>query len=595
MGRHPYMADRLPYEVPSELLDFRRALVHIWRHINLPDPNRVQIDIADFMQQQNPRKMVQGFRGVAKSWIACAYSAWRLLLDPYISVMIVSSGADFAKLNSGQVKRIIMDVPFFDVLMPGPDHRRSVELFDVGPAPVNGRDPSVMCKGITGQITGNRANIIIPDDIETAKNSMSQAQRDNNRHLWEDFTYILKPLENTEILALGTPHNEDSIYNGLADQGYKIRLWPAQYGFNVDAYDGQVSPMLVADREKDPHLAEGGVHGLGAPTNPERFDDARLRIMAGDEGGGRSSWLMQMMLDVRAGIKDRHPLKVSDLIIYDCDPKLAPEIIIWGSRDEFKDLPNMSILGDRLHPAQKVDGQMLPYTRAVMWVDPSGRGEDETTYCVLKELYGRLFLIALGGFSGGYQEESVLIPLAQIASSYGVDTLRYEDNFGDGMFGHLLAPVMIKHAKNVHFHAEESGIRTPNTSKERRIIDTLEPVMNTHRLVVSPEVIRRDYEEAQKRGKNGHYTSLIYQMTRITSTRGCIKHDDRIDVLYLAVNDLEMQLNQDAERSMRVRQSIEDQKEWDEFMHPSQGRTMWLGQAPKQNRPEWGIFSVPSR
>jgi hypothetical protein len=36
-----------------------------------------------------------------------------------------------------------------------------------------------------------------------------------------------------------------------------------------------------------------------------------------------------------------------------------------------------------------------------MFIDPSGRGKDETSYAAVKLLHGRLFLVAGGGYLGG--------------------------------------------------------------------------------------------------------------------------------------------------------------------------------------------------
>jgi hypothetical protein len=70
-----------------------------------------------------------------------------------------------------------------------------------------------------------------------------------------------------------------------------------------------------------------------------------------------------------------------------------------------------------------------------------------------------------------------------------------------------------------------------HTQKERRIIDTLEPVLNRHRLVVDKDLIENDIRSASDTPTH----SLVYQMTRLTKDRGALKHDDYIDVLAIAV------------------------------------------------------------
>ena len=66
--------------------------------------------------------------------------------------------------------------------------------------------------------------------------------------------------------------------------------------------------------------------------------------------------------------------------------------------------------------------------------------------------------------------------------------------------------------------------------------DTLEPVMNRHRLVIDPRVIEKDYRSIQRYDADVRRSkSLIYQMSRLTRDKGCLRHDDRLDALSMAV------------------------------------------------------------
>ena len=68
--------------LPKKLQDFRYFLIVTWRHLNLPDPTPVQLDIAEYLQYGARRKIIQGFRGVGKSWITSTYVVWRLRINP---------------------------------------------------------------------------------------------------------------------------------------------------------------------------------------------------------------------------------------------------------------------------------------------------------------------------------------------------------------------------------------------------------------------------------------------------------------------------------------------------------------------------------
>ena len=66
------------------------------------------------------------------------------------------------------------------------------------------------------------------------------------------------------------------------------------------------------------------------------------------------------------------------------------------------------------------------------------------------------------------------------------------------------------------------------------MIDTCEPVMNQHRLIVDRRVIEKDFADTQdacKTSENGFAYSLFYQLTHVTKERGALVHDDRADAL----------------------------------------------------------------
>ena len=96
------------------------------------------------------------------------------------------------------------------------------------------------------------------------------------------------------------------------------------------------------------------------------------------------------------------------------------------------------------------------------------------------------------------------------------------------------------------------------TQKEARIIDTLEPVMNQHRLIVARKVIQKDHETSALRGldPNDPKYGLFYQITRLTQEKGSLIQDDRLDALAGAVQwfQIHMAINTDkASRGARRR------------------------------------------
>jgi hypothetical protein len=427
--------------------------------------------------------------------------------------MIVSASKGRADNSSKFIRDIILTMPMLKKLRPKDTQRDSIVSFDVGTAQASNQFPSVMSVGIGGQMTGFRADIIIPDDVEVVNNSQTIGMREKLRTQIKEFAAILKPTEEAKVKYLGTPQCEQSIYNELPNMGYEVRVWPARV---PDALDRKMYGSTLA-----PYVA--AMENAGHTTDPQRFSDTVL--MEREAEYGRSGFRLQFMLDTTLSDQERYPLRLSDLIVMGLDLEKGPNTLVWASGKEHarEDLPNVGLAGDHLHKPSFVDKEYFDYTGSAMFIDPSGKGKDETGYAVVKYLNGRLFLTAAGGLSGGYGPE-VLTSLSKIAKEQSVNIINVEANFGGGMFSKLLQPVLagVDHKCTI----EEV---TSRTQKEMRVCDTLEPVMNSHRLVVDEKLIEEDF-----RGTPPKY-QLFHQMTRITRERDCIAHDDRIEAVAGAV------------------------------------------------------------
>lgn len=135
------------------------------------------------------------------------------------------------------------------------------------------------------------------------------------------------------------------------------------------------------------------------------------------------------------------------------------------------------------------------------------------------------------------------------------------------MYTQLFTPVLQK----VHRCSVEEVKHS--TQKERRIIETLEPVLATHRLIVDPKVIKADYDSCQAYEADNKFTkSLFYQLTRVTLDRGSLKHDDRLDVLAMAVGYWVESMARDQDSGIKAEQSEALQKELEHFMDNALGR-----------------------
>lgn len=525
----------------------------VFKHINLPSPTPIQYAIADELQYGDNDTVIQGFRGVAKSTITGCYATWKLDQDPENYQLLQTSANQAEAMKFMKFTRSLIDVvPFLNYLKPNVNagQRDNALQFDVAPA-ITRIQPSVKAVGIFGQLTGNRATEIVADDIETSENCDTQIKREHIESAVSEFRQILIP--NTgRLIFLGTPHTEMSIYNTLYEKGHSVRIFPIKYPNEEQQqkYGDKLAPYIAEKLLQDPTLQE-------QPTDPLRFNDKQIIKL---ESEGRSKFAMQQMLDTTLSDMDRYPLKCSDLIVMDLDREVAPEKVMYASSPNqiIKDLICRGIGNDKFYMPLTIENiKLLPYMYKVMAVDPSGRGKDELAYNILGVLNSQIFLLNQGGIQGGYSENN-LKKLATLAKDYRINKLKIESNFGDGMFTALLMPIL----RQIYPCSVEE-VRH-NIQKEKRIIDTLEPVLNQHKLIVDKQVIIDDWESVQQYplDKRHQYT-LIHQLTRITKDRGCLGQDDRIDCLAIGVNDCLEFMSMDVEEEIKRRKEEEFEAEID--------------------------------
>ena len=536
----------------NKIDNFKNFLYLAWKHLNLPQPTPVQYDIADYLQSPEKRLVIEAFRGVGKSWITSAFVCHQLLMNPQRNILVVSASKTRADDFSTFTQRLIAEMPILSHLIPRNEQRQSKVSFDVAPAKAS-HAPSVKSMGITGQLTGSRADIIIADDVESANNSQTQLMRDRLGETVKEFDAIIKP-KIGRIIFLGTPQTEMSLYNDLEERGFKTRIWSALYPDKQQTigYGNKIAPMIAEVEDKE-----------GQPTDPDRFNE--LDLMERLSSYGRSGFNLQFMLDTTMSDANKYPLKLNDLIVASgCSTwEQAPAKIQWASgQDQIKaldpEIPNVGLKGDYLTSYLYMSDEFTDFEGSVMSIDPAGRGKDKTAYCVLKMLHGVLYLTAIGGLDGGYSEDT-LRKLAGIAKSHKVNDIVIESNFGDGMATQLLKPILAEiHPCNV----EE--VRH-SIQKEKRIIDTLEPIMNNHKLVVDESIIKEDFKLEPDH-------QLFRQLTRITRDKGALRHDDQIDALAIAANYWVEVMDRDQVLSYKQHKEQLLDEELERFMETAIGR-----------------------
>ena len=553
------------------LKSFKNFLYLCFKSLGIQTPTKRQYEIASALQKGPKRLIVTAYRGFGKSWISAVYVLWRLYHDRSLNILVVSASKSRSDDFSTFCFKLMREIPELNSLMPDEKTDRfSKVAFDVAGAPAS-QSTSGRSLGIFGQLTGARADVIIADDVETPGTSETQGMREKLSERVKEFEAILKPIDDTRIIFLGTPQTEDSVYNELVKRGYTRILLPARYPdkkwLNTNGHE--LSSAIASEIEQNPALQSGGgPDGLsGLPVDPERFDENTL--VERELSYGRSGFALQFMVDTTLSDQDRYPLKLRDFITMDFGD-MAPDFPVWGTTNPIVDARNVGFRGDGFFGPVALNGTWRPFEGSIMAVDPAGRGEDELAYAVVKQLNGFLYVAEVSGFPGGFEDKN-LIALANIAKSHKCSKIIVESNFGDGMFTKLLTPVLGK-----IYPCTVEEIRS-NKQKERRIIDTLEPALTGHKLVLNKQLISKDALQTEF---NNLSRQLFYQLSRITKDRGALAHDDRIDVLAMAVGHFKEAIARDVERAMQEQKIRDIGKQLDDF---------WAGTKSKNKRekPNW--------
>ena len=209
------------------------------------------------------------FRSAGKSTLVGLFAAWLLQQDPNLRIMVLAADLTLAKKMVRNVKRIIERHPLTVHLKPHRADQWASYQFTVA-RNLEQRDPSMIAQGISGNVTGSRADVIICDDVEVPNTCDTIIKRIDLRDRLAEMNYVLVP--GGSILYAGTPHSFYSIY---AD---RVHHEIGEDHLFLEGYQRLVLPVL-----KD-----------GTSIWPERFPDTVLEQMR--RYSGPAKFNSQMML-----------------------------------------------------------------------------------------------------------------------------------------------------------------------------------------------------------------------------------------------------------------------------------------------------------
>lgn len=491
-------------QIPQEMVDdFRNHLWACFKYLGLGEPTPIQYIIAQRLQEGATDFQLQAGRGFGKSVLAACFVSWLLLRNPNRTILVTSATADRAAKFISQTRTILRLVPYCKHMEPQDFDKDNAFGFNLHNRSIFSQDLNLTARGITGQITGLHADDIIADDLEIPENSDSPAAREKLYNKIQEFEQVRNKIPDGRIIFLGTPQTKDSIYTKLKDN-YKILKFPSEM---PDVNTGEEC------EDVDQYILSLGLDP-GEPTQPERFSKEVLKTV--EAKIGPTLYALNYKLITSLSDHKKYPLRLQDLIVIDTAPDVFPEKVVWANAVPNKRVPSYGMKDDLVYEPMWISNNFVEYTQSAMFIDPSGRGSDETAICVVSTVNGYIIVHELFGFPGGY-DTFTLEKIAKVCQQYSINLIRYESNFGDGMFGQLLRPVIAELCGPVA--VEEYRV---TGAKERRMLNILEPIMAQHKLVFNTKAIKD--QETQK------------QITRLTDRRGALKHDDRVDCLASAVS-----------------------------------------------------------
>lgn len=542
----------------------------------------MQRDIAWYMQHGARKRMVQAQRGEAKSTLAALYAVWCLIQNQAYRVLVISAGEDQASDVAVLIIRLIEQWHILCWLRPDKSRgdRTSYEDYDVhcDLKPLD-KSASISCVGVTANLQGKRADLLIPDDVETQKNGLTQTMRDQLLNITKDFSSI-----NThgETLYLGTPQSKDSIYKTLPARGFEVRIWPGRYPNREELEHyatGTLAPSILDAITLDPSLMlGGGIDGTrGKPADPLRYDEEAL--IEKELDWGPEGFSLQYMLDTSLADAARTKIKLSDMIVGNWTSSAAPEVIQYSAEPRllFKH-EHPALKGEKLYSCASASNEYMQYAHKALVVDPAGNGGDEVAFAAGGSANGYVHLFSMGGLRGGVTEQNMDC-IIDLCVEFGITDMHVESNMGHGTVEQLFLQQIIKRkAQDASF--PDIGVTGFYNSqqKERRIIDTISPLVRRHRFVVHERAIQDDAEYSMLHPIDKRTVSSgFYQLANITYDRGSLAMDDRADCVQALVAKLNVLIAVDDTAASKKRQDDKAR----EFLSNPMGY--------KQERPKKGV------
>lgn len=552
--------------------------------------SEIQRDIALWMENGPAILMVQAQRGQAKTTIAALFAVWSLIHDPTFRVLIVSAGETQANEISTLIVRLIGSWDILEMMRPDSSagDRTSVEHYDLHYT-LKGIDksPSVACVGINSNLPGKRADLLIPDDVESNKNSLTATARAQLELFTQEFSSISVSEKEGggRIIWLGTPQSMDSVYNNLPQRGVAVRIWPGRIPTAEQAqhYGDALAPIIQKRIEAGAKRTGFGLDG----TQGEAVDPllrSEMELLKQETDKGQAGFQLQFMLLTAMTDAMRHPLKTKNMIVMAMQGSRHP-MTVTPAFGQTK-LVTVREQSYRLSEGKEFSSETASLPHTTLYIDPAGGGAnaDETGYAYGGLLNGSVRVIEWSGVPGGHEEPQLQL-LADLAlrlakSPDGLTLVKVEKNFGYGLFLTALRPVITA-------TFQKAGLPIPGFDedyvqgqKEVRIIQTLEAPLGRGALIFNDTIFEQEASStARYEGRLRNTYSALFQLSKISRDKNALIHDDRLDALSGLVNHYGVALAVDQVKAVEASRK----REYEKMRQNPLGRPQYTKPAPRAN------------
>ncbi|MGI9461216.1 MAG: phage terminase large subunit [Alphaproteobacteria bacterium] len=217
------------------------------------------IFLATAWQNGERQLLLMAFRASGKSTLVGLFCAWLLYQNHNLCILILSAEQRLATKMVRSVRYMFDHHPLLQPLKPQPREQWASDEFTIKRSLLL-RDPSIVARGLYGNITGFRADIIICDDVEVIKNSHNSSQRHELRRRLSEVDFILTPpihhnpkTANGFQLYIGTPHHQDTIYNNQSDgflSGFTSCVIPLLDNQGHSAWPEKFTPSYIKNLQQ---------------------------------------------------------------------------------------------------------------------------------------------------------------------------------------------------------------------------------------------------------------------------------------------------------------------------------------------------------